>query len=105
MKMIFKSIKISELYTLKGFFENQGIECTIKNENLYPLMGKIPPSESPEIWINKDGDYEQAEKLLKQFFQKESLPKPNAWKCKKCGEMIEGQFTACWKCGESKNDF
>jgi len=28
-------------------------------------------------------------------------PKPHGapWKCPKCGEMLESQFGACWKCG------
>jgi len=24
------------------------------------------------------------------------------WKCSKCGEELEGQFTSCWKCGATK---
>lgn len=26
------------------------------------------------------------------------------WKCKKCGEGIEGQFSECWKCGASREE-
>jgi rubrerythrin len=25
-----------------------------------------------------------------------------AWRCPSCGELVEGQFQACWKCGTSK---
>ncbi|MGH7830408.1 MAG: DUF7577 domain-containing protein, partial [Candidatus Binatia bacterium] len=24
------------------------------------------------------------------------------WQCRKCGEVIEGQFTDCWNCGSSQ---
>ena len=30
------------------------------------------------------------------------LPAGEPWACPQCGEHIEAQFDACWKCGEDR---
>lgn len=37
---------------------------------------------------------------------KDDAPKVvgNPWKCPKCGEQLEPQFTTCWKCGAIRDD-
>ena len=37
------------------------------------------------------------------FHRPAPRPEPGpAWECPKCGEKIEGQFSACWKCGHEQ---
>ena len=48
-------------------------------------------------WVINDLDYDRAKQLIDTTIVDES-PKRD-WKCRKCGEMNEGQFAACWNCG------
>ena len=84
---------------LKNILESGGIECVVRNLYLGAAMGEIPPIECwPELWVVDDERYEEAEAVLKGALSPVvGLEKP--WKCKGCGETIEGQFTECWNCG------
>jgi len=84
---------------LKNILESGGIECVVRNTYLGAAMGEIPPIECwPELWVVDDERYEEAQAVLKGALSPVvGLEKP--WKCKSCGEMIEGQFTECWNCG------
>ena len=90
----------TQLYLLKSILESEGIICFIKNE-YPPAAGELPPvSARPELWVMDNQYYEKAMQLI----QANSLPltpsKP--WKCPRCGEQLEGQFTTCWNCGTDK---
>ena len=53
----------------------------------------------PELWVINDLDYDRAKQLIDETVVEES---PHAaWKCRRCGEENEGQFSACWNCGTS----
>lgn len=86
---------------IRGILEEDGINCLVKNQNLSGAMGEIPPLECwPELWITNDYDLIRAQNIVKSAL----LPTINntvPWHCA-CGEKIEGQFTACWKCGEER---
>ena len=78
---------------LKNVLESQGIECVVKNTYLAGAVGEIPPIECwPELWVVEDALYSiAAETLDKALAPLGSVKKP--WRCGKCGEEVEGQFT------------
>lgn len=84
---------------LKNVLESQGIDCVIKNTYLAGAVGELPPIECwPELWVVDDAEYSVAEEVLaKALAPLGSVKRP--WKCKRCGEIIEGQFSECWNCG------
>ncbi len=50
------------------------------------------------VWIVEDSDFESAMKFVEEYSRRES-PEPAAtWQCPTCGEHIQEQFDACWKC-------
>ena len=87
---------------LKNVLENQGIDCVIKNTYLASAVGELPPIECwPELWVVEDALYSMAaETLDKALAPLGSVKKP--WRCGKCGEEVEGQFTECWNCGNNR---
>ena len=86
---------------IKNILENNGIECIIKNFMLVGSLGELPPTVcATELWVLDEQRYEEANGILKDIFS-ENKDNSSKWKCSKCGEMIEGQFTDCWNCGES----
>jgi len=85
---------------LKTVLEQHGVACVVRNEHLGGAAGELPPIECwPEIWITEDAHYARAREIL------DSLLDPGeqaAWTCPGCSEWIEGQFTACWRCGADR---
>jgi hypothetical protein len=60
-------------------------------------MGELPPAEcQAEVWVLRDEDAERAELALRNSASPKGGP---PWNCASCAEIIEGQFTQCWRCG------
>ena len=98
MKRLFRSSTMSEVGLLRGLLEQAGIACLIKNERLSGALGDIPFLEcEPELWVLQDDDMPKAKRILAEH---EAPPDATSqWRCSHCGEMVDGQFGACWQCG------
>lgn len=88
---------------IKNILESQGIACTIQKQYSSAAVGDIPPIECwPELWILDPKQLERAKEIVSDAMDPQSADLPT-WKCPACHETIEGQFTACWKCGTENN--
>ncbi len=104
MKKLLTSSTLDSLQVsiLKELLEEEGISCTIKNESLSAALGEMFFTECyPDLWILNDADYPKAKDIHDAYL---NSPKSVAysWTCKGCGEIIEPQFTSCWKCGRQQ---
>ena len=83
---------------IHSILEDNGIRNWIKNLDLAGAAGELPPIECwPEIWIFNDDEFGEATHLVHSIIA--PLPKHGPdWNCE-CGEILEGQYTSCWKCG------
>ena len=87
---------------LKAILEDHGIDCIIKNEHLSGAVGELPPIECwPEIWLTDESNYQKACTLIKNALHADEQGFVT-WRCPSCGEVIEGQFTDCWNCGQAR---
>ena len=89
---------------VKDYLASCYIESIIKGELLIGAVGEIPANTFPTVWILEDDDYDKALELVKSFeagFAENQLF-DNVWKCESCNELIEAQFTQCWKCGNER---
>ena len=102
MKKVYSSDSYFLVGHLRQLLECQHIECIAKNEFLLGGVGEIPPTECwPELWVVEDFQYEKARQLVEGFLA--SAPDNDAdWHCPECGVRLEGQFTACWRCGTER---
>lgn len=86
---------------LKNRLEQEGIACLVRNEELFAALGEIPFLElCPELWVIDDEVLPRARLLLEGWLHSEENRPP--WTCPGCGEVLEGQFDACWKCGRER---
>jgi Putative prokaryotic signal transducing protein len=88
---------------LKNVLATFGIACVTKNLELSSAAGELPPIECwPELWIVDDQRQAEAGAILRKTLAPlESVKKP--WRCRGCAEEVEGQFSECWNCGESRD--
>ncbi|MBU0991068.1 MAG: DUF2007 domain-containing protein [Proteobacteria bacterium] len=105
MKKIFTAKHPTEAHMVKGLLESFNIPCQIRGESLFFIRGEIPITEDtlPTVWVD-DGVEDRIIEEIMADFNNESASDLKAfdWRCRHCGEYIEGQFTACWKCGREK---
>ena len=101
MKPLLSSLNALEIHHLKNVLETEGIRCWIKNELLSRLAGEVPFVEcAMELHLLREEDRVRAEALLEAWRRGVTGGPP--WTCAECGELLEGQFSACWKCGAPK---
>jgi hypothetical protein len=73
-----------------------GVATTVQRAYASSIAGEIPPDQAlPELWVLDDGQLDAARDLLRQLRH----PPARHWICAGCGEVIDGPFELCWKCG------
>ena len=73
-----------------------GIEAAVQRYYLGAAAGQLPPDQClPEVWVIHDQQEPQALALLRDLAR---VPQ-RRWVCR-CGELVEGGFEQCWRCGE-----
>lgn len=93
-----RSSMVSEVGLVRGLLEHAGIECFTRNEQLAGALGDIPFLEcEPELWVLHDEDLVRAKRILAAH--EAPACASVQWRCRQCGELIDGQFEACWRCG------
>ncbi len=86
---------------LKELLQREGVDCIIRNEQLFAALGEIPFLECfPELWVVDDEVWPRGKALLDGWLKNEE--DVEEWICPSCGEQLEGQFGACWKCGHQR---
>ena len=75
--------------------EREGIETSLQRTFLTGGAGDLPPDQClPEIWLTDPSQRDRAHELLHAM---QNIPQ-RRWECV-CGELVEGGFEQCWKCG------
>ncbi len=100
MKRVYEALNPTDAYLLREILDTRGIEAVVKGDLLWAARGDVP--ENPSVWVVKDEDYEGAKQVVREYLSKDVAGKKE-WKCKKCGEIIEGQFSECWQCGTERS--
>lgn len=105
MKHVYTAKLAADAYLIKGFLESAGIEAVVRGEYLVGGQGELPAGLC-SVWITDDAQYAYADRLVADFLSGNAAreARHNAWRCPKCGEQLEGQFTQCWQCGAARPD-
>jgi hypothetical protein len=84
---------------LKHVLDAEGIPCVVRNRFLAGAAGRLPPTEVwTELWILDDAQLPDARRTLQRAFNEADTAGGESWECPRCGEQLEAQFEACWKC-------
>jgi citrate lyase beta subunit len=73
-----------------------GFAVTVQRAFASGIAGEIPPDQAlPELWLDDDAQHAAARQLLQAL----QNPPHRRWACRGCGELVEGPFDTCWRCG------
>lgn len=82
---------------VKDLLVREGIEARV-----VPVDSTRLRFASLAVWVARDEDVDRARAILAEHRQE---PLSNAfwsWRCLRCGEDIEEQFSECWNCGAAR---
>ncbi|MDA3919315.1 MAG: DUF2007 domain-containing protein [Salinisphaera sp.] len=81
----------------KDMLASHGIAAHVRRQYLWGGMGQLPADVYPGVWVDDDGDYQAARRLIESF-ERGPVASASPWFCPSCGERLDGQFTTCWSC-------
>jgi hypothetical protein len=86
----------AEVGFVRGLLGAEGIETRARSMDLWAAAVEIYFAEGarPSVWV-RDREVERARRILASLDRQGKGPQ---WVCDRCGERIDGQFTACWRC-------
>jgi hypothetical protein len=103
--MVYTSHNGIMLGILKDALADRDIPYLVKNEYLQGASGQLPAMLCwPELWVLQDEDFTAASWVLKGLNLSANSEQTPDWQCERCGESMEGQFSACWQCGTGRHE-
>jgi hypothetical protein len=97
VKRVYGSLNRLLVHHARNLLEAEGIAATVLNENLGGAMGELPFLECEvELWVLDEALAGRAAEILR-YGPLAPLEKNAGWRCA-CGELLEPQFTQCWRC-------
>jgi len=105
MERIYGARDATEAEFVKDLLLAEGIPAIIQGVPLQMMRGEIPitPESIPSIWVNEP-DAAHARQIIEEMTHGGPAAKfaAHTWTCPKCGEVLGGQFSTCWKCGTER---
>ncbi len=103
MQEVYTANHPTDEHLVKGLLEASGIAALVRGEAVFGLRGEVPFTIDtlPTVWVLDDSAVPRARELVAEYVQRQQPGTPHGrpWKCPKCGEQLEPQFTDCWQCG------
>ena len=103
MQQVFVAQHPTEAHLVRGVLEAEGVLAVVQGESLFSARGEAPvtPDTLPSVWVINDADATRAVELLADYRLRAAAGgrATTPWVCSACGEEVDGQFSACWKCG------
>jgi len=103
MELVYVGWNAAEAHLVKGLLQSAGIFAEVRSEILSGVIGEIPMTieSRPSVWV-RDEDLPRAKEILADF-NRERTENGEAWQCADCGEVLDAQFTDCWRCGAARS--
>jgi len=104
MKQVYSAADVVSAQMLKDYLVAYGIEAFVQGDLLGGAVGELPASNLITVWVLNDEDFERAEARVKNFESSrvDDQVHNSVWKCIDCDELIDAQFTHCWKCNAER---
>jgi hypothetical protein len=100
MVKVFVADHPTEAHLIAGLLQSRGIASHVQGETLFATRGGVPAGTStlPSVWVDDDAQAEEALAIITSQPTDTAAVLERPWRCGGCGELVEPQFTECWKC-------
>ncbi len=96
MKRLIQAPNLAIATLWADVLNDAGCAVTVQRAFAGGIAGEIPPDQAlPELWLADAAQERTARDLLHQL----QHPVERRWACAGCGEIIDGPFDQCWRCG------
>jgi hypothetical protein len=96
---VFKAGSLIEAELVRNALEAEGIVATLRNEQLFGVLGEIPhPAAWPEVWLSRPSDWDAAQAVVKSYEERRRTVTKGEVVCPKCAELSPANFELCWRC-------
>jgi hypothetical protein len=103
MIRVFSAQDAFSVANMQSVLASEGIESEVRTPFLAISGGEVPLTECwTQLWILNDEDLDRARKAIEAAIGADAEDE-DSWKCLFCGEISEGQFSACWYCGAGRS--
>ncbi len=90
----------------KGHLEASGIEAFVSKDDCGGTYPAMQLTRGVRLLVSSS-DVEKAKEILRLDLHEGSEENRHSaeaekWRCRGCGEILEGQFSECWQCGSSR---
>lgn len=104
LRRVYRARDAMEAEFVRGLLDEEGIAAVVQGTALQVGLGPVlGGSALPAVYVREE-DLEPARDVVGRYERGEiERPRGDDWTCPHCGERIEGQFTACWKCGTPRD--
>lgn len=100
---VYTSPDLPLVANMKNILESYGIDCVIQQQFSSGAAGDIPINECwPQLWITNPMELDRAKAIVNETMNPPTNNETK-WACPLCDELLEAQFTACWKCGTERD--
>jgi membrane protease YdiL (CAAX protease family) len=104
MQRIYSARTELEAHDVRLYLASQGIQAFVDGESAAFTNFAFTPTSGPGVVV-KEEDAERAITLVEHFLERPQYSRPrDKWTCTQCGEVVESQFDACWKCEAPRGD-
>jgi hypothetical protein len=96
VKRVFRAASLLQVAHARNVLIAAGIDSELRNQYLAGALGDLPMLETwPQLMV--EDALESA--ALRALEKAATAPTGAPWICSQCGELLEPQFTTCWRCG------
>ena len=107
LKKLYVARGPGDAHVLRGLLESAGVRSVIRGDDFVPLQGGtlMRMETRSSVWVLEDDTYPRAFEIAEEYARRaEEAPaqQVDTWRCQRCGEDVERQFTECWSCGTDR---
>ena len=102
MRKVHSALDPLAVANLRNLLLREGIETEVRTPFLAAASGDVPFTECwSQLWVVNDEDNDRAMELIRAALAPPARSGP-PWRCARCGEPVDSQFDACWRCGTDR---
>ena len=107
LKKVYVARGPGDAQVLRSLLESVGVSSVVRGDDFVPFQGgDLMRLESrSSVWVLDDDTYARALEVVDEYTRRIEEDAPAAvdrWRCPRCREDVEAQFTECWNCGTER---